>query len=436
MRRRAPIAVVALAVLLNLANTPAQERRSTLNPKPPSSADARELSARIDTLLIARQADSVQAIVARSLPDAFAEGDSALVSALLLARAQANQMGGRMREAREAFAAVREWAEGSRDSARWMDALGGGAYSAGVLGMRDESVALNTRLLEIALATDDLIREARARTGRAYVAMVGGDLASARAGYARSIRLYRMAGDGRAELVPLVGLGRVYSSLGQIDSARACFKRVWLSATEMGQQVEAAHALNNLGTLEHRYGDLMLAMQYYQTAFEIHRAQGETMGAMTAASNLALAHQACGRYDKAAEILQEQLAVCEDAGTRPQAGLVLKNLGFAYASARRIQSANATFRRAAAMGDTLDVQVRIDALWGLADALAVDSLDAAIEVLRTGIETIGQGDLTLDLKSRLTLARLLLDRQDGEDAIIEIRRALSASEGLPPDRMG
>lgn len=433
MRTWGSILVVALTVLLNLGTAPAKDR-STPTSRPPSRNHAAPLTASLDSLLTARNLDSVLTIVTQRLPGAMARGDSLSVCALLLARGQADQFAGRYREARETFTVVRQWAEAARDSARWMDALRNGAYSAGALGMRDEAVTLNTRLLELALATGDKRREAWSRTGFAYVAMSSGDMEGARAGYTRAMQLFRAVGDSRAELVPLVGLGRIYSSIGQIDSARACFQRVWLTATAIGQHVEAAHALNNLGTLEHRFGDLSLAMQYYRRAFDTHRTQGETTGAITTASNLALAMQTCGRFDEAIEILQEQLVVCEAAGLRPQAGLVLKSLGFVHLRASRIETANATFRRVLAMGDTLDANVRFDAAWGLSDALAVDSREAAIAVLEEAVERFGDDELSLELWSRLALTRHFADLGQDDRALLEARRSVAIANAIPPDQ--
>ncbi len=425
--------MVALTVLLNLETAPAQDR-STPTSRPPSRDHAALLTASLDSLLTARNFDSVHTIVTQRLPGAMAAGDTSTVCALLLARGQADQFAGRFREARETFTVVRQWAEAARDSARWMDGLRGGAYSAGVLGMRDEAATLNTRLLELALASGDKRREAWSRTGFAFMSMVSGDLAGARAGYARAMQLFRAVGDARSELVPLVGLGRVYTSTGQIDSARACFQRAWLTATEIGQHVEAAHALNNLGTLEHRYGDLSLAIQYYRRAFEIHRTRGEATGAMNTASNLALALQTCGRYDEAVEILQEQLVVCEAAGLRPLTGLLLKNLGFVHLRANRIETAGATFRRALAMGDTLDTNVRLDAAWGLSDVLAFDDLEAAIAVLEEALERFGEDDLGLELWSRIALTRHFADLGQDDRALLEARRSVAIANAIPPDQ--
>ncbi len=431
MRIRGWPLVTALTLLLNAA-PPAKESPSTGGADPVRGDPTVARVALIDTLLAQHQYDSIQTIVSEMLPSAIATHDSALARGLVLARGRAQMFGGNLRGALESYGTVVDWSQAARDTARWMDGLRGHAYSSAGMGLRPQAVESYRQMLELARLQRDSIREAQALTGVAYLAMLGGDSNTARADYLQAIRIFRSKGDRAGELMPLVGLGRGYSSTGQIDSARACFQRVWVVATETHQNIEAAHALNNLGTLEHRYGALSLAMSYYQRAFDLHRANGEIAGAINAGSNLGLAQQHCGHYDAAAAIQEQLLAICNASGLRPQAASVMKNLGFANLSARRAHTARTNFRSALAMGDTLEKQVRIDAVFGLTDALAIDSLDVAISILQSEIARHAGADLTVDTVARVALARLLADRGDFEAARDEARRALLATEPLPP----
>ncbi len=431
MRRFACVLVVVVALVSAIegAATQSSGRASSTRPVVRDSTYLADVA----SLIASGQYDSVRQLASEATPRALASGDTVLAARLALARGWVGLQSGDVADARNSYRDAVEWARDAQDTVTWMDGLRFGAYASGAMGYGGEAEDQCRRLLDLARACRDADREAWAHVGIGYRQLLAGNGPFARYRYSQAIMLFRKAGDRDGELTPLVGLGRLYTVSGEIDSARACFQRAWLEATELGHDREAAHALNNLGTIEHEYGDLALAIDYYRRAFDLQQSSGNLNEAVTPASNLALAWTAIGRHHEAVEALRQTLEICNRAGLRAHAGLVLKDLGYALSSADRPNAAAAVFRRALAMGDTIDADVRVDAARGLAYALAMaDSVDTAVDVLRQAlVDTRGckLGDVVL---ARALLARFLGYRGDRADALVAARRAQALSAGLPP----
>jgi CHAT domain-containing protein len=435
MRTRRWLLATALTAALNLDTaSPADDRKTrSASPTPLSRIDPDHRLAHLDTLFTHRQFDSIRVLVSETLSRAMAEGDSVLVGGLLVARGWVEQHDNRLREAYDTYRPAIEWSRGARDTTRWTEALLNACYCASLLESRAEAIDLCRRALRLVVIRPDPPREARARSGIGILSLYAGDLRTARASYAQALRLYRATGGRLGELWTLTGLGRVYTSVGEIDSARACFQRVWIAATEISKKGEAAHALNNLGTLEHQYGDLSLAIKYYHRAFKALVDAGDISGATVAGSNLALAWSESGRDDEAVAILEELLDTCDRSRLRRERGIVLQKLGSAQLQASRPRAAAASHGRARAMKDTLDVKVRLETARGLADALAaIDSMDAAIAVLNEELIDPVDRDLATVAEARVALARFLASHGAIAAARVEAQRAVRATKSLPP----
>lgn len=183
------------------------------------------------------------------------------------------------------------------------------------------------RRLELAQLTGDKASEAWARTMLGYIALLRGDFENARAEYIAAVDFFFEMNLQQEALTPLVGLGRVYNSLQDVENARECYRRVLATAREVGDRVNEAHAVNNLGTLEYEYGDMGLSVQYYERSREMAAESGNLKGTITPATNIALAMQYLGRYEDADSTLNRALAVCEREGFDEFIPMILSGLG-------------------------------------------------------------------------------------------------------------
>lgn len=349
---------------------------------PPLAADP---VSKIDSLVAAGAGDSAAVLIPPLLEAAVARGDSTAIARLLILR-------GRIELSRSAVAAestletARRIAEAARDTARWSDALGFKGIAATFLGRYDEAIALNEKRLALTRRAGDRIGEAWAHTGLGYLRLRTGEFAQARQEYECSAGLFRAANDRRAELTALVGLGRALNALQRTDEARDVYRRALQTAREIEDPHQESDAINNLGSLEYRYGDMALAARYFRQAYELNRSLGHARGTIIPAANLALARSYLGQYADAAAILADALRTCEERGFQDLIGMVLCTMGQVRLSQGRVNESASLYRRALALGGGLTARQRSDAVFGLARSLAAaDSAQAAADALIAGL---------------------------------------------------
>ncbi len=341
----------------------------------------------IDSLFNVGAYDSIMSLIPPLLDDARARGDSIFLSALLIVRGRVELTYRNSAKAGNTLQLACEIAEAARDSSRWMDALGFLGMVMTFQGRHQESITLNQKRLALALKTGNRISEAWARTGLAYVFLMTGELERAREEYTVSADLFRAENLPWAELTPLVGLGRVLDLLDETDAARECYQRVWQTSREIGDMYQESNAVNNLGALEYRYGDMSVAASYFERAYFLNHKMGNLRGTIIPANNIALVKSYLGQYADAASILLEAIRTCEEGGYEDLIGQALCMLGQVRSMQNRMNESANLYRRALALGDMLPIKQRDDAVYGLAKSLnELDSVATAIDLLTSGLE--------------------------------------------------
>ncbi|MBN1884349.1 MAG: tetratricopeptide repeat protein [Candidatus Krumholzibacteriota bacterium] len=335
----------------------------------------------VDSLFAAGRYDTVAAAIPGMLETARSSGDSAAVVHLLVLQGRM-ELAWDARRAEATLEAARLTAEAAGDTAGWSDALGFKSIATAFLGRYEESVELNGKRLALCVRSGDLAGEAWARTGLGYVYLKTGRFEEAESEYARAAGVFERGGRTHEQLIALVGLGRALNARKRPDAARDVYRRVLETSIEIDDTARRSEALNNLGNLEYHYGDMAVAAQYLQRAYELNLSIGDGRGAIVPATNVALAKSYLGQYSDAAAILLEALERCETRGYRDLAGMVLCTLGQVRLSQGRTNESARIYRRALALGEGLSRKQRDDAAYGLARALASSGkADSAAAVL-------------------------------------------------------
>lgn len=101
-------------------------------------------------------------------------------------------------------------------------------------------------------------------------------------------------------------------------------------ALTTGEASEAGAALNRLGAVHARSGDLVSAIDRYGEAFETCEQAGDTAGAATALHGIAVARFRTGRYREAVDTATDALARYREVGNQVGAGEALKSLGLSH----------------------------------------------------------------------------------------------------------
>ena len=280
----------------------------------------------VDSLFNAGAYDSVLVLTSSLMEKARASADSVLLGRMLTLRGWTEVITRKSASGIESIDASIHISIAARDTTNWMAALGFKGFAVAWQGRYDECDELNRTRLELAQLSKDRASEAYARTSLGYIFLQRGELAAARAEYTTAADLFQAVGQQRAALTPLVGLGRVLNVLQESDAARDCYLRVLTVAREVGDRAQEAHAVNNLGTLEFEYGDVSMAVQYFERAYQLNYAAGDIQGTITPSVNVALARVYLGQYSEAVDILTSALRLCEESGSNLWLGSVLVKL--------------------------------------------------------------------------------------------------------------
>jgi tetratricopeptide (TPR) repeat protein len=305
-----------------------------------------------------------------------------MLGRMLAIEGRAEIMSGKTALGMESIDASIHVSRAARDTTNWMTALGFKGFAVVWQGRYDECVELNRKRLELAQLSKDRVSEAWARTGLGYVSLQRGELAAARVEYATAADLFEAEGRQRAALTPLVGLGRVLNVLQEIDAARECYLRVLTTAREVGDRVQEAHAVNNLGTLEFEYGDVSMAAQYFERAYQSNYDAGDLRGTITPSANIALARVYLGQYSEAVDILTRAAQACEATGSKRLLGSVLVKLAEVRWVQSQTRSSLALYRQAFGLGDALVKKDHDEVVFGMARALTdLDSAAVAADLL-------------------------------------------------------
>ncbi len=104
------------------------------------------------------------------------------------------------------------------------------------------------------------------------------------------------------------------------------------AARHLGDRLDQANALNNLGDARLATGDYRGAAEVLEEALSIYRDLGNQLGVASALNDLGVVRLATGDYPGGTEALEEALGICRDLGERLGVANALNYLG----SARRL----------------------------------------------------------------------------------------------------
>jgi DNA-binding NarL/FixJ family response regulator len=165
---------------------------------------------------------------------------------------------------------------------------------------------------------------ATALNGLGNIAYEQGDLAAARAAHEESLTRRRaVAPDSVA--VSLTNLAVVFFDLGDDDAARACHEEALALRRAVGDPNGIAFALNGLGQIAARQGDLALAVQRFDEAIVLRREQ-DTGHLAASLASLAAVIREQGDAARAAELYREALTLRWERGERRGAAAALVGL--------------------------------------------------------------------------------------------------------------
>ena len=111
-------------------------------------------------------------------------------------------------------------------------------------------------------------------------------------------------------------------------------------------QVVLAQALNNLGVVYDRRGDISLGLEYYQKALEIQEAIGDKHGMANSLNNIGLVFKKRGDIPRALDHYFRSLKLWEELGSKNGKSYALNNLGVIYQRQKDIPKALEYYQQA------------------------------------------------------------------------------------------
>jgi tetratricopeptide (TPR) repeat protein len=214
----------------------------------------------------------------------------------------------------------------------------------------------------------------------------------------------RESADRAGEARALNNLGVLAQRLGDLATAQGTYDAALALRRELGDRAGQAETLSNLGGLAHARGALEAAQASYRQALEIRREVGDRVGDRrgegTVLHNLGSLSADMGRQEEARALFEQALAIRREVNDQAGEGVTLNNLGGLAVAQGRLDEARALFEQALAAeraaGDRVGEGTTLNNLGGIArtrgeTALARELYQQALVIRRAIGDTRGEG---------------------------------------------
>jgi len=163
----------------------------------------------------------------------------------------------------------------------------------------------------------------------------------------KALAAFRALGDHRREADALDRLGRVQIRRGDMEAAHAAYRRALPLLRALGTRQETLDALNGLGTAARSLGRPEEALAAYREAREIVTDLRDRTSEAKIWTNIGRALAETGDAEEAFQAYDRALAIWRSLGNRGEEGGTLGNMGRLYASLGEPERARDTLERAA-----------------------------------------------------------------------------------------
>ncbi|NJM60657.1 MAG: CHAT domain-containing protein [Oscillatoriales cyanobacterium RU_3_3] len=145
---------------------------------------------------------------------------------------------------------------------------------------------------------------------------------------ARSI--YQQLGNVEEEANALNRMGFIAKRSGEIQQALDYYNRALLQIQNLADRPKEAVILNNIGALYYALGEQQQAINYYDRALAALRKTPDIIVEATALNNTGLAYNQLGEKQQAREYFDRALPLFRAAGDRAKEATALNNIGLVY----------------------------------------------------------------------------------------------------------
>ncbi|MFN6472966.1 MAG: CHAT domain-containing protein [Nostoc sp. SerVER01] len=157
--------------------------------------------------------------------------------------------------------------------------------------------------------------------------------------YQEALKLWQQIDYKGWEAFSLVGIGRVYSDLGEKQEALKYFNQALPILRVVGDKAGEATTLNNIGSVYYSLGEKQQALSYYNQALPISRAVGDRGGEANTLNNIGIVYNSLGEKQQALSYYNQALPIHRAVGNREGEANTLHNMAHLERSQGNLQQA-------------------------------------------------------------------------------------------------
>jgi len=219
-------------------------------------------------------------------------------------------------------------------------------------------------------------------------------------------------------------MGGLAVRMGDIEEAREHFRQA-LERGGHSRELRARVELN-LGVLSNIRGELVNAVQHYERSVESYRATNDEHGSATAYVNLGIVHTDLRQYDWADSYFSKSLEIAERAGDAHLQGMCLVNHAEAHFFRGRYEEARRMSEAALAIFDQLDSRADKSEAYKMIGMVYRETGRPALAEsrMRTAIElAVSAGSVLNEAEAARELALLMQAMGRNQDALTLLNTA-------------
>lgn len=149
--------------------------------------------------------------------------------------------------------------------------------------------------------------------------------------YSSALTLYQDVGDPVGESGALMGIGDLYTLVGDAEAALAHYLRALPIRREVGSTPLTMVTLGTIASTYEALSDSQNALKYYQEALPLRQEAGDRPGEAVTLSGMGLAEKRLGHYPESLAYYEQALFLWRALGNRPWEALLTASMGDIHA---------------------------------------------------------------------------------------------------------
>src|SRR5258708_10129785 len=188
-------------------------------------------------------------------------------------------------------------------------------------------------------------------------------------------RVFEQVGNPTDIAGALNNIGYIYQRQGQLEQALSYYERTLILDEQVGNPADIAGALNNIVYVYSSQGRLEQALSYYERALTLYEQVGDPASIAITLNNIGFIYSSRGELEQALSYYERALTFYEQMGDPTSIGTTLNNIGYIYQRQGKVEQAIEYLNRALSLYERLwsgfeaDVAEELEILAACYDAL-------------------------------------------------------------------